>query len=170
MATSSLHLPKFQVAVDILLRGKASPEKAIVFVSGQHDRDFRQQRVIDLLESPEPFLTVHEVSLNAFALYHKMSIIWVSMPIKDGMVPLEESAEMPEESLLFDTRKRVKIEMMERGFVEGYMLYSAPSSRSRVSDFLNRPERYLCLWTESDLLFLNKWFILRLQDLTEKNA
>lgn len=159
---SGLQLPMFEIAVEVLLGGSEHAEKVLLFTPGERQP---VRGVLEILEGERMFLSAREVETRSFNLLNKAAIVWVGLPRPEA-APAEEGLG-GEELELYDTQRKVQIELENRGFVEGSLLYSAPSARSRLSDFINGPERFLCLWRRGDVLLIHKRFILRLQELAE---
>lgn len=159
-SSDELTLPKIAVAVELALEGRAV-RSVEVFVAEHLERAFRRQHVLDLLEDETQFLPGHATDGGGFALFNKAALIWVGISLDQGSLPVEEEAETMD-SQLYDESCNVCIELVSGETMNGEVLYSAPSGHARLGDYLNRPGRFIRVWTADHLYLVNKAYIVSL--------
>lgn len=162
---TGLKFPKIPVLVEV---GLATGEAAVVelYVAEHVAHGYRQQLIEDLLSGAEPFLPARDVSDDTVHLLGVASIAWVSIPLADGSLPVEEEPETDEPEL-FEEKHRVRIELADGARFEGELLYSPPADQARVIDHLNGSSPYVRLWQNEQIILIRKRVIQRLVELTE---
>ena len=153
-----LKVPQHRAYAQLLLFGMA-PRRVELFVAWQEERACRRQELLGLLEQPQAFLPIWDPDERQVAIINKDSLVWLC-------AVAEPSDEEDADPALFDQRRRVRVELTGGETLEGDVLYSAPSSQSRLSDHLNAPGRFLRLQAGERLLFIGKTFVLRAMEIT----
>ncbi len=169
---SDLRLPKFPVEVEVGL-SDGSTQWLEFYVAEHNEHSYRRQHVLDLLHAEELFVPALEVVRDGgdgrgdgdgvWAMINKATIAWVAIPLDEGALPVEESLEAVDPEL-YDVRIHVSIEIVAHATVEGHVMYSPPSGHERLNDYLNRPGRFLRVWTGERLVLVNKSSILRVRE------
>lgn len=154
-------IPKIPVTVEVNL-GTPGIRRVEIFVAEHVADAFRRQHVADLLASPERFLPAREPGAANASLFNKAVAVWIRIPTSEGGLPVEESSAELEE--LFEQQHPVEVELASGEVVRGDLLYSLPSDRSRVADYLNRGDRFFRLWTTDFLYLVNKDHVVRVQE------
>src|SRR3972149_3456577 len=98
----------------------------------------RKGAALTLRESEQAFLPAFDLETKTGTLFNKDTVLWV------GIQLAEQGGELEEE--LFDNRRSVEVEVVGGTTLQGNFLYTAPSMRARVVDFLNHPGRFVRLW------------------------
>lgn len=158
-----LRLPKFPVAVELSLAGRG-PLAVELFMAEHLATHFRRQHVLDLLESDVAFLPARDVESDRLLVFNKDAAVWVGIPLEAGELPVEESAEAPETEL-YETQQEIEVELSTGASLRGSVLYSLPPERARVADYLNRPGRFVRVWTAERFYLINKAYVLSVAEL-----
>ena len=74
------------------------------------------------------------------------------------------SAEERSELMTLGERYLVRIATLEGKEIEGEVYVNLPRERSRVSDFLNQPERFCRVFIPGQIVYIGTRFILAVQD------
>jgi hypothetical protein len=158
-----LRLPKIPVEIEIAVVGGAI-RTVRVFVAQHQEHDYRRQHLIDLLEAPKPFLATQPADGEPFELANKATVVWAALALDDGALPIEEEAD-DREPELYDVQTQVRVDLVGLESLAGQVLYSPPSGRARVYDYLNQGGRFFRLWTADKLYLVNKDHTLRVVEL-----
>ena len=156
--TGDLRIPKIPVTVELAIEGQGMASVK-VYVAEHLAGSMRRQRVLDLLESEPLFLPA--LDDDGPRIINKATLKWVSISLLDGALPVEE--EMVD-SMLYDERRSVVVELVGGDLLAGDLLYSQPPERSRVVDYLNRGGRFLRLWNPEKVLLVNKDRIISVRE------
>ena len=153
-----LKVPRADVIVTLLLEG-GDPVEASLFVPPGHD-EAPCLAVHALLEGEYTFLPALQPGVSGALLVNKDRIRWVSVPHEEGT----GAAGLDQ---LFDVYQAVELgtSATDEAPLTGDLLFSAPSERRRVGDFLNQPERFLCLHQQDRALLLNKRYLVSVKEL-----
>jgi hypothetical protein len=164
-SSDELTLPKIAVAVELALEGR-TVQRVEVFVAEHLGHAFRRQHVLDLLEGETKFLPARATDGSGFALFNKAALIWVGIPLDHGSLPIEEEAETID-SELYDESCNVSIELVSGETMAGEVLYSAPTGHARIGDYLNRPGRFMRVWTTDHLYLVNKAYVVSVGEVAD---
>ena len=156
-----LKVPKRRVTVELALQG-STPRQVEVFVAEQQAHAVQKEDVLNLLESEQAFLPAFDLETKTGTLFNKDTVLWV------GIQLAEQGDELEQE--LFDNRRSVEVEVVGGTTLQGNFLYTAPSMRARVVDFLNHPGRFVRLWSEERLYLVNKSYVLRILELGQSRG
>ena len=132
------------------------PRPVEVFLAEHSAREFRRQRVLDLLEHVQAFLPARDVTTGAWEIFNKDSVLWIGVPLSPKGTEAEGLSEE-----LFEFRRPVRVDLIGAPPLEGELLYSAPEQSTRLIDYLNEPGRFVRLWAAERLYLINKAFVLR---------
>ncbi len=80
--------------------------------------------------------------------------------------PTETDDETSEVFTLFDHQHRVEMELVSGMRLEGSLMDSSPSNRSRAVDHLNRAGRFVRLWSAEEHYLVHKAQILQVTEMT----
>ena len=152
MPSSGLRIPKLAVQVEIHLRERQS-RRVEIFLAEQGPRDPRPESVIDRLEDDEAFFPGRDPDSGEWMFVNKDAIVWAEVPQDAATLSLEEQ--------LFDHRRPVRVEVLGSEALDGELLYSAPETRARPIDYLNRPGRFVRVHRDGGLALVGKRWIVR---------
>ncbi len=149
--SAPLKVPRAAVQVTLQLE-QGDPVTATLFVPPSGGEQ-PAQTVHALLEQDNVFFPAS--GEQGPALHNKTRLRWVSIPRGLEAHGLDE---------LYDVYETV--ELVTSGGIQltGDLLFSAPRERRRVGDFLNRPEQFLCLYQEHQVLLLNKRYLVSVRE------
>jgi hypothetical protein len=164
-APDGLRLPKFPVAVELALSGRAV-RTVEVFVAEHKDHAYSRQQLLDLLDAPAAFLPARDPTRGGVFLFNKETIVWVAISLSGGALPVEEEPEAAEIQL-FEVRQRVEVELIDGARLIGEILYTPPAEKARTVDHLNQASRFLRLWTVDRVYLINKSFVLGVAELDD---
>lgn len=153
--TEPLRIRKQAVSVELALAGD-HPRTVEVFLAEQRANEFRRQDVLDLLENAEAFMPVHDIGTFEREIVNKDAVLWIGVPL----APFGSEPDASQE--LFDFRRRVRVELLGTGDLDGDLLYSAREESTRIVDYLNETGRFLRLWAKDRLYLINKTFVSRI--------
>lgn len=164
--SAELRLPTVVVPVRLSLIGQ-EPRAAELFVADVARRGRAQllDDVAELLDGSAGFVPARLG--DAVRLLGTHAIAWLAVSRRDP--DAAPTAELPEElsdaAALYDRQHRVAIELAHGPALAGLLLESAPADRPRVVDHLNRPGRFLRLWTSDEHVLVNKQQIVSVAEL-----
>lgn len=150
--TEILRVRKQIVAVDLALSGIA-PRRVEVFLAEREIPVHRRQRLFDLLEHGTSFLPARDSTTGAWEIINRDLIVFVRVALATF------SGDDGDE--LFDISQPVRVDLTTGESISGELLYSAAETLTRVTDYMNQRERFFRLWTEEDLLLIQKPFVAR---------
>jgi hypothetical protein len=153
--TEILRVRKQIVAVDLALSGIA-PRQVEVFLAEREIPVHRRQRLFDLLEHGTSFLPARDSTTGTWEIVNRDLVVFARVALSAFT---GEDGDASDE--LFDIRQRVRVDLTTGDAISGELLYSAAETLTRVTDYMNQRERFLRLWTEEDLLLIQKSFIAR---------
>jgi hypothetical protein len=169
--TAELRVPMQPVAVQIAgVDGPAAPCEVFVAQAPRKGRHAIADDLALLLESEPPFLPVR--AGGAITLLGKHAIRWLAFALRDPEdaavvdgVPAPVTQPEPSEVLtLFDNKHDVELTLCDGTTLLGAFLHTSPADRPRVVDYLNRPARFLRLWTSSAQYLINKAHVARVRE------
>lgn len=158
--TAELRIAKIPMTVELAVEG-APPIQIEVQVDEHPDRGLHRQRLLDVLEHPEPFLPAHDLGRSEWAVFNKATMLWVAVPLSSGVLPVEEEPPLDEREPLYEVRHIVAVELVSGVEHLGELLYNPREGRARVSDYLNGPGRFFRLWTDDCVFLINKSYVRR---------
>lgn len=149
---SSLSIPKRQVRV--ALRSGAESLEGYVFVAEFAEHTRGAERVGEILNQPEAFLPLRDDRLDRVFLYNKAAI--------ESLTVLEpDRRDWEVEELEFSPAERVDVTLVSGEVLRGVTYLDPRPEKSRVSDMLNRPERFMVLVRDEGVTYVSKRHILR---------
>ncbi|MFH2009568.1 MAG: hypothetical protein ABI333_23450 [bacterium] len=152
---ASLKVPMRRVAIE-LHQPHREPRRLEVFVAEYHSRGGRPQDVLDLLEQDAAFLPGLDADTSQFQLFNKENVLWIAIE--------HSGRDLTDELELADRHSAVRVELLDGILLEGELLYTPPSAKGRVVDFLNMPGRFFRLHQVGRALLVNKSFVLGLTE------
>lgn len=102
-------------------------------------------------------------------LYGKEALACVAVRRRqaNAVTPPTETDDEPSEVFtLFDHQHRVEMELVSGMRLEGSLMDSSPSNRSRAVDHLNRAGRFVRLWSAEEHYLVHKAQILQVTEMT----
>lgn len=162
-ASVQLRVPTIAVPVRVALVGHTEHLKADVFVvdSPRSGRTELIDDVVALFEGDGEFVPMR--GDTGVRLIGKSGMTYVS--VRRRAATVEPSDEPSEVLTLFDHQHRVEVELVGGHRLEGSLLDSSPSSRSRAVDHLNRAGRFVRLWGAEEHFLINKGHIVQVGEL-----
>lgn len=130
-----VRVPKRRVRVELDLHGDA-PRVVEMFVA-------EHQEVLALLVGDARFIPV--LHAGTALLVGRDAVAWC----------LVESAE-PEELMLFEHRREVRVTLDDGDEIVGTLVYSAPPESARLIDELNRGGPFFQLWSDRGVYLVRK--------------
>jgi hypothetical protein len=152
--TEILRVRKQILAVDLALSG-IPPRRVEVFLAEQEIPGSRRKRIFDLLEHGTTFLPARDSTTGIWEIANRDLIVFVRVPLAASADDVDETDE------LYDIRQPVRVDLTTGESISGELLYSAAETLTRVTDYMNQTERFFRLWTEEDLLLVQKRFVAR---------
>ncbi|MEE9911332.1 MAG: hypothetical protein K4571_06370 [Deltaproteobacteria bacterium] len=123
------------------------------FLSPYAEGHSGKELILDILNSASTFLPVEDVDTGAIIFFNKSNVM---------------SLEIAERNLLDETllsrEKRVHVELTNGETLKMSIFLEMPEERSRVSDYLNSPERFIYLCGKERDILLNKAFVFSVKD------
>lgn len=110
--------------------------------------------ILDVLNSDSTFLPVEDINTGAITFFNKCRIMSLEIAERD----------LSDETLL-SQEKRVQVELTNNEILHMSLFLEMPEERSRVSDYLNSPPRFIYLCGEETDIILNKAFVFSVKDL-----
>lgn len=156
--TNGLKIPTKELVVEIAFLD-GSREQMGLFLA-EHD-----QQVLHLLEGRTVFLPAFATKDRSWSILNKHSILWLSIALIDGGLPIEEGEQ---DTILYERRVQVAVQFAQADAVRGEILFSPPTGKGRLTDYLNRETRFFHVWTSDALFFINKEHVLRLVEQTRE--
>lgn len=163
-STAELRVPMVPVAVE-LAGVDAPPAPCELYLADVARRSHTAlaDDLANLLEAEPPFLPVR--SGTGVALIGKRAIQWVALANPDDEVDAGGDGAEPSEGLtLFDSRHDVEVTLIDGATLTGAILHSSPADKPRVIDYLNRPGRFVRLWTPRAQYLINKRHVARVRE------
>jgi hypothetical protein len=172
--TAELRVPMVPVAVEIAgVQGTPAPCEVYLADTPRTGRSALADDLAVLLESDPPFLPVK--STAGISLVGKHAIQWLAVTLHpaadagDGddfgdTAPDEGPREPSEVMTLFDSKHDVEVTLSDGSTLTGAILHSSPADKPRVIDYLNRPARFVRLWTPRAQYLINKQHVARVRE------
>lgn len=110
--------------------------------------------ILDVLNSDSTFLPVEDINTGAIIFFNTGRIMSLEIAERD----------LSDETLL-SQEKRVQVELTNNQILHMSLFLEMPEERSRVSDYLNSPSRFIYLCGEETDMILNKAFVFSVKDL-----
>lgn len=163
-----LRLPTVAVPVRAALVGRPELLDAHVFIADV-PRSGRTQLIDDvvaLFESDGAFVPLR--CDTGVRLYGKDALACVAVRRRTPttLPEVEGGDEQSEVFTLFDHQHRVELELLSGMRLEGSLMDSSPSNRSRAVDHLNRAGRFVRLWSAEEHYLVHKAQILQVTEMT----
>ena len=149
--SAPLKVPRAAVQVSLQLE-HGDPVQATLFVPPSLG-ERPGQAVHALLEQDNIFVPARME--QGPTLHNKTRLRWISVPRDQDAQGLDE---------LYDVYQTVELLTAGGRQITGDLLFSAPQERRRVGDYLNRPEQFLCLYQEHQILLLNKRYLVSVME------
>jgi len=157
----NLAVPKRAVTVELALAGR-TPLQAQIFVAAHDAHAYRPELVIDLLEHESAFLPARVAGEKAPSLFNKDTVVWAALDdARDDARDEGADDGADGDAPLYDSRREVRVELTRGEPLSGELLYSLPSDRARVADYLNLPGRFFRLWRGGRVVLVNKAYVER---------
>ncbi len=156
---SDLSIQKDRATITAIFRD-SHKVRGDIFLAAYSASHYGHQKVADLLESNKNFLPILIKEEDRIEFVNKNQLV-----IVEGELASQED----EEKLsigLFHIEK-VKIYFINDDTMEGAMLSEVPPERSRLSDCLNLPQKFINMIKEGRYLYLNKRLIMKVESLTD---
>ncbi len=150
--TSGLQIPRKELIVELAFLGGGHKQVGL-FLAAQ------DQHILDLLEDEQIFLPALTTDDGSWSVINKRQILWLSVRLVDGSLPVEEADEEP---MLYERRVDVEVHFANADALHGELLFSPPDGKGRASDHLNQSTRFFRVWTADSLFIVNKEHVLRL--------
>lgn len=175
--TAELRVPMVPVAVEIAgTHAPPAPCEVYLADTPRHGRTAMADDLAALLEADPPFIPVKFVA--GVTLVGKHAIQWLAFalhaaPVDDndgdgddfGDTSPEGGPREPSEVMtLFDSKHDVEITLGDGSTLTGSILHSSPADKPRVIDYLNRPARFVRLWTPRAQYLINKAHVARVRE------
>ncbi len=149
---SDLSIPKRLVRVSVT--SAMETVEGFLFLADQSEHSAGAERVGHILNQPERFLPIREARDERVFLYNKNAI--------QSLTVLEPgSREWEVEELEFSPAEKVEITLVSGAVLRGITYLDPRPEKSRVSDLVNRPEKFIPLVREEGVTYVAKKFILR---------
>jgi hypothetical protein len=158
--TEILRVRKQILAVDLALSGIA-PRRVEVFLAEHENPGHRRKRLFDLLEHGTTFLPARDSESGVWEIVNRDTVVFIRVALSTFA---DDDADGGDE--LFDIRQSVRVDLTTGESISGELLYSAAETLTRVTDYMNQRERFFRLWTDVDLLLVQKSFVARLLEQT----
>jgi len=110
--------------------------------------------LLDVLNAESTFLPVEDINTGAIIFFNTGRIMSLEIDERD----------LSDETLL-SQEKRVQVELTNNEILRMSLFLEMPEERSRVSDYLNSPSRFIYLCGEETDMILNKAFVFSVKDL-----
>ena len=151
--------------VRVALVGRPELLSAHVFVADvtRSGRSHLIDDVVALFEGDGMFVPLRCES--GVSLYGKDALAYVAVHRRQ-QEPALDSDEASEVFTLFDHQHRVEMELVSGVRLEGSLMDSSPSNRSRAVDHLNRAGRFVRLWSAEEHYLVHKAQILQVTEMT----
>lgn len=165
--SAELRLPTVAVPVRAALVGRSELLAAQVFVADvvRGGRTQLIDDVVGLFEGEGAFVPMRVDS--GVKLFGKDAIAYVAVRRRaPAVVGGPEDEETSEVFTLFDHQHRVEMELVSGIRLEGSLMDSSPSNRSRAVDHLNRAGRFVRLWSAEEHYLVHKTQILQVTEMT----
>lgn len=148
--SSAYRVPKYEVSVEIALRGQ-SPERVTLFLGDRAPGRTGFERPSDLLCAEEAFIPVRAQG-NQTQLVRKGAIVWLRVAAEvelQGRVGYEHD-------LSADELEGVEVLLEDGSVLVGEVPLALPDGRKRIQDFLNAADAFFELRTDASFVFVNR--------------
>lgn len=149
---TSLSVPKTEVRVSLM--SPAETIEGCVFVAEVSEHTRGAERVSEILNHHETFLPVRDLRDHHVYLYNKATIVALTV-----LEPDRRAWEI--EELELSPAEKVDITLASGEVLSGMTYLDPRREKGRVSDLLNRPERFVVLVREEGVTYVSKEFIAR---------
>lgn len=136
----------------ILTLADGSVVEGDVFLSLYEAHGHGQQRVGELLNGEEAFLPVKTIEGT------------VHLNVSNIIKACTSSEAERTELMMLGKKYTVQIATLNGETIKGEIFVDLPQDRSRVSDFLNQPDRFFRVFTPEDIVYIGSRYILAVRD------
>jgi hypothetical protein len=150
---SNLSVPKLEVRVS--LTSTFETVEGFVFVSEFSEHTLGAERVGEILNHLDSFLPLRDLRDERVYLYNKSSIVLVTVLEAD-----RRDWEIQE--LQLSPAERLEITLVDGERLSGLVYLDPRREKSRVSDLLNRPDRFFPVVRDDGVTYVSKRHILRI--------
>ena len=113
-----------------------------------------EELILDILNSDSTFLPIEDIRTGAIIFFNKGSVMSLEIAERDLL-----------DETLLSQEKRVQVELTNNETLNMSLFLEMPEERSRVSDYLNSPPRFIYLCGKEMDIILNKAFVFSVKDL-----
>ena len=163
ITASQLRLPTISVPIRVAIVGKRELLSAEVFIvdTPRSGRTAMIDDIVALFEGDGSFIPLR--CETGVRLYGKDSLACIGVKRRPEAIPdVEEPSEV---FTLYDHQHKVEVELIGGMRLEGMLMDSSPSNRSRAVDYLNRVGRFVRLWAADEHYLINKGQIVQVGEL-----
>nr|HEX4314588.1 hypothetical protein [Kofleriaceae bacterium] len=164
-AQPQLRLPTISVALRVAVVGNTKLLATEVFLpdTPRSGRTALIDDVVSLFEGDGDFVPMR-CEDGVVKLFGKGSLACVAM-LRRVDRPQPAEVESSEVFTLYEHEHKVEVELLGGMKLEGMLMDSSPSSRSRAVDHLNRAGRFVRLWGAEEHFLVNKGQIVQVGEL-----
>jgi hypothetical protein len=154
----SYAVPIQKIAVDLYFASQSGrePRRGELFVA---DPRRSSRALIDLLEGEVAFLPFLDNGERGITLVNRDDLLRVT-PL---LIPLEREGSAA--AAMIDRRQHARLELRDGTSLDGELWFSPPAGRSRLSDHLNEPSRFLQFHCSDRLHFVQKAHVARVLEI-----
>jgi hypothetical protein len=163
ITASQLRLPTIAVPIRVAVVGKRELVAAEVFIvdTPRSGRTAMIDDIVALFEGDGSFVPLRCDSV--VRLFGKDALACIGVKRRYEDIPDVE--EVSEVFTLYDHQHKVEVELIGGMKLEGMLMDSSPSHRSRAVDHLNRVGRFVRLWAADEHYLINKGQIVQVGEL-----
>ena len=164
ISASQLRLPTISVPIRVAVVGKRELVNAEVFIidTPRSGRTALIDDIVALFEADGTFIPMR--CETGVRIYGKDALACVAVRRRPETIPDDEE-EHSEVFTLYDHQHRVEVELIGGMKLEGMLMDSSPSNRSRAVDHLNRVGRFVRLWAADEHYLINKGQIVQVGEM-----
>ncbi len=146
-----LRVPKRAVPVEVVLPGGEARQVSIYLSEGAASHP-GPERVSDLLNGSAAFIPALEPATGTMTFLQRASI---------AVARVAAAEEPADDSYTIPTEHEVEVTLADGSRLTGLVAYVAPEARSRLVDFLNRPEPFLRLLERDRVALVGRAHVAR---------
>ena len=124
-----------------------------LFLSPYAEGHSGRELLLDILNSDSSFLPMEDIHAGTIIFFNKDRILSLEIAQRDLL-----------DETLFGRKKDVQVELTNGETLERSLFLEMPEERSRVSDYLNSPSRFVYLCGNKNDIILNKAFVFSVKD------
>ena len=158
-----LRLPTISVALRVVVVGKQELLATEVFIpdTPRAGRTALIDDVVALLEDASDFVPMREAD-GSVKLFSKQALACIAVQRNTGAGADDDPSGV---FTLYEHQQKVEVELLGGRRLEGMLMDSSPSGRSRAVDHLNRAGRFVRLWSAEEHYLINKGQIVHVGEL-----